>query len=550
MSDLHKILQEEYDKKNEERPLLTPEFLMRMIEEVMTEATHVSSLIERAPSPRSREFSYEAIPAPNVSELGWATMQSNDSGAAAKREELEQYLRVIPGSDLRVKLKSVQRMLTDPQYAMNLVSYGDSRGEKIASALGYLVFFKMLTTVITNFNAASAGFNFEAFLAVLLGGSQIPAAGATTIADIVVGDTPISLKLYKEKTVKAGGSYNDLIADLATGAGMMRYVVATKDLEGKDLDRAGTVGVYSYDLTPDNIVEILYSSASSENSYLIRLPESIVQGKKSLNFKVPKMPSFADIEEKFYDGLKAELGDMDWYDNLVAALDYADNRELFKKRKPGYESFTAGTWYTRKGVPSRGAPLFVLLDNFIQEQNLDVDAVALFNIIYRAQEAAREEYWSAVSKANALGHTYGAYTTAKASRAFYNSLTSKAQKKRALLLTLGSVRSGNQYELRRNDIYNIERLASPYKALAPKQRGVKIGELKIGREQVQDLLEEMISDLNREVFEIFEQMAVLQRDLQGYFAGGLEDPQKASSAIKASLMVGSKTEKVKSDVTK
>lgn len=69
--------------------------------------------------------------------------------------------------------------------------------------------------MITNFNASSAGFNFEAFLAVLLGGSQIPASGATTIADLTTSDgTPISLKLYNEKTVKAGGSYNDLISDL------------------------------------------------------------------------------------------------------------------------------------------------------------------------------------------------------------------------------------------------------------------------------------------------------------------------------------------------
>ena len=86
--------------------------------------------------------------------------------------------------------------------------------------------------------------------------------------------------------------------------------------------------------------------------------------------------------------------------------------------------------------------------------------------------------------------------------------------------------------------------------MAKGQKGVKIGELKIGREQVQHLLEKMVTDLNREVFEIFEQMAILQKDLQGYFAGGLEEPQKANNAIKASLMVGSKTEKVKSDVAK
>ena len=93
-------------------------------------------------------------------------------------------------------------MLSSPEQAQNLVSQGATPGERIASTISYLVFFKTLTTVITNFNASSAGFNFEAFLAVLLGGAQIPASGATTIADLTAADgTPISLKLYAEKIV-------------------------------------------------------------------------------------------------------------------------------------------------------------------------------------------------------------------------------------------------------------------------------------------------------------------------------------------------------------
>ena len=118
------------------------------------------------------------------------------------------------------------------------------------------------------------------------------------------------------------------------------------------------------------------------------------------------------------------------------------------------------------------------------------------------------------------------------------------------MLTLGAVNRGNQFELRRSYIYSIERLASPYPALARGQKSVKIGEINIGREQVQKLLESMISDINREVFDIFQDMATLQRDLQGYFAGGLEKPELAQSAIGASLAVGSKTEKVKSDIEK
>ena len=466
MSDLNKILREEY--KNVKKTVTT-QSLIEMIEEIMNEAQTVTTLLERPSTPTSHQFSYDAIPAPNVSELGWASLESNDEGAAAKREELEQYLRNIPGKagDLRQKLKNVQRILNDPAYAMKLVSYGDTRGERIASALAYLVFFKTLTTVITNFNASSAGFNFEAFLAVLLQGAQIPAAGANTIADLTTADgTPISLKLYKEKTVKAGGSYNDLIGDLAKGAGMMRYVVATKTLEGEDLNRQGEIDVYSYDLTPDNIVEILYSSSDYHNSELIRLPESVVSRNKSLNFKIPKMPSFQDIEEKFYDELKRQIGAEDWHDNLVAALDYANNRQLFKQGKPGYQGFK---YVGRSGRGTNSSPLLALLRDFITQQQIDIDPGDLHLVIHTAQEAASEAYWKAVRAANKIGQGLGSYASARASRDFYNRLPYKSQKKRALLLTLGAINRGNQYELRRSDIYNIERLAQPHRVLAPGQ---------------------------------------------------------------------------------
>ena len=72
----------------------------------------------------------------------------------------------------------------------------------IQEVMSYLVFLKSLTMAITNFNASAAGFNFEAFLSVLMGGSPIPAGqtgDVSTIADFVAqlgGETvSVSLKL-------------------------------------------------------------------------------------------------------------------------------------------------------------------------------------------------------------------------------------------------------------------------------------------------------------------------------------------------------------------
>ena len=526
-----------------------PEQVAKSVDNLLNEVISIiekTGIIERE-QPRTSgrtTFTQEAIPAPSVSELGWASLNSNDDRAAAKREELEQYLEKIPGSNLRVKLKNISRLLTEPSYAKQLAGFGDTQGEKIASTLSYLVFLKTLTTVITNFNASSAGFNFEAFLAVLLGGSQIPAAGATTIADLTTGKgVPISLKLYNEKTVKAGGSYNDLIADLTRSPNFMRYVVATKTLTGKDLNRQGTIKIYQYDLTSKNIVEILYASSDYDNSQLIRLPESVISGQRKLNFKVPKMPSLEDIEEKFYDVLGTQIGNEPWYEDLKNTLNYQDNRILFRGRKPGYENFSVGQG-GRSFRPSRGAPLRVFLANFFNERDVDVDPTKVFIIMYDAQEKAKEAYFKAVQQLSKIGSGLGSYASAQRSRDFFNNL-SDAEQKKALMLTLGAVRRGNQYELRRNDIYGIERLAEPYQVLADGQKDVEIGEIQIGTESIQSVFDVLVDDVNRKVFEIFQELSSLSTNLQTYFADGLEDDSKADSAILSAKNIGSKTKETK-----
>ena len=117
--------------------------------------------------------------------------------------------------------------------------------------------------------------------------------------------------------------------------------------------------------------------------------------------------------------------------------------------------------------------------------------------------------------------------------------------KKALMLTLGAVRRGNQYELRRNDIYGIERLAEPYRVLADGQKDVEIGELEIGSESIQAVFDVLVDDVNRKVFEIFQELSSLSTNLQTYFADGLEDDSRADSAIVSARNIGSKTKETK-----
>ena len=123
----------------------------------------------------------QAIPDISVSELGWTDVRTvgNQEVSGPARNQLLQFTKNIQGADLQDKLTSLAEFYNSPD-SINLE--GATPGQRIASALSYLVFYKTLTKVISNFNAASAGFNFEAFLAVLLEGAQIQ-ANTGTIAD-------------------------------------------------------------------------------------------------------------------------------------------------------------------------------------------------------------------------------------------------------------------------------------------------------------------------------------------------------------------------------
>ena len=95
---------------------------------------------------------------------------------------------------------------------------GAEARENISRVMGYLTFYKTLTRILQNFNASAAGFTFESFIAVLLGGEQVP-TGNQTIADLTAGnDIPISLKLLTDQAPNVKGSMRDLINDMV-GAG-------------------------------------------------------------------------------------------------------------------------------------------------------------------------------------------------------------------------------------------------------------------------------------------------------------------------------------------
>ena len=284
MSQLKDILREEYIKQINNLDLRT---LLEMIEDVMsTPPTIVEDQVPAADNMSDQEtldMVLKMIPNIEVSEIGWSDVTTTDEGKAVsgpQRALLENYLNNIAGSTFQERIDNVSQFYAD---GAGIIAQGadQSRTGRLTQAISYLVFYKTLTKVITNFNASSAGFSFESFLSALVKGQQIQ-TGNKTIADYTDNlsgeEIPVSLKLYREGGLEVGGSYTDLVNDLVEPKFQfpgMRYVVCTKDLTGKDLEQEGEIKFWQFDFTLDNVMWILANS-KEKSAECIRLPQEVV----------------------------------------------------------------------------------------------------------------------------------------------------------------------------------------------------------------------------------------------------------------------------------
>ena len=250
MKELDQLVENFFQPKQES---ITLETLLEMVEEQICEMRKVTlevkdnEIVSLKEEEGQNTLTVAALPDIPVSELGWSSLQTTEEGReipSAQRQQLMSFLQNIEGKDLQAKLKSISDFYKLDESTLSKISTGSS-SNAISKALSYLTFYKTLTTIIANFNSAAAGFSFESFLAVLLGGQQI-ATGNATIADFTTADgTPVSLKLYKEGQLEVGGSYTDLANDLVD-RGSMQYVCVTKALTGSDMNVSGTLTFYRF----------------------------------------------------------------------------------------------------------------------------------------------------------------------------------------------------------------------------------------------------------------------------------------------------------------
>ena len=551
--------------------------------------------------PRVR-FDWSMIPDIPVSEIGWSDVSTTEEGEDIPSEQralLQQYLKNIgsPGASFEEQIASLQEFY-GPKGPEMVTASATSNAEAIAKLISYLVFYKTLTKVVTNFNAASAGFSFESFLAVLLNGQQVK-ANTGTIADFTTGDgIPVSLKLYTNLHV--GGSWRDLVGDIIEPkfkhpkGPAMRYISGIKKLSGENLEQKGEIEIYQFDITLDNIVDIMLNSMHPE---IVSMPESMVDGGEGIAHLIPsadRIPPNEDLEEAILKKVRSRLGDIEVssvmqeidpnfsLDNFVNGPDgvfdvmqYAKegHKELFAKNWDGLAGTRMGTLGALPGALSGKDSVvkFILDKVFLPKYGKNSAWESLRTATARARAASFIKGVAMLIKANhdAMVDSFNASEVRNAR---------EAAKGSAGWMTITDPRAKKGKEdILDQRAASREKISTYYKGLSPEgkiealknTRGMVLGsvggktqwdlnyaqatnedypvnaeflgELQIGGAYVEDMLKQVSGMLNQEIFAVFTSLKTLSESLNGFFAGGLSDDKQAVTAITSAQEIQKKT---------
>jgi hypothetical protein len=564
MSELSEILRKEYQIKEKKKPV-DFSMLMEMVEQLYDAIE--PEVIEEIKAPAVRTYHIAEIPLIPISELGWANADDSTTAddpeiRASQRRGLEQYLSSIPGTGFADKLNAVSKILTE---GINTIPKDNPRAF-IQQAMAFLVFYKTLTMAITNFNAAAAGFNFEAFLAALMNGRQIPATGAKTIADITAevdgARIPVSLKLYKDGGLEVGGSFFDLCNDLIDpkpdwsawvesdpefDGGAMRYIAATKELEGEGVEQEGEIKFYQFDVTRKNLFDLLARTAKgkscieSNRAFMNALTRYMKTGEET-----EVLQWAANVPVKSDTSNSAELSSAwsDYIDNTAITwpeeLDETQistiKQALVKIYKEKIEAIQNGNTLAAAGTQrvqiaqainpeanvsgkgSQSDPANVLARFIIT--NIVTSLFKDFKAEFIKKRDARAQFFNKVEE----------WVTGNEAAAWYSTL--------------------NTPELKATAIRNTRGYLGHYHWVIPRGQVIELGggnpfaTLEIGGHVVMRVLESARGELMDMVFNIFNQMAVMSEKLNAFFAHGLEDPEEAKAGAQAGETAAAQARKI------
>ena len=581
MSELREILREEYIKQIKQLDL---KMLLGMVEEVL--ASPLQIIDEEVAIPKGMEIDVDdedkavemvlrMIPNIEVSEIGWSDLRTPKKGGTEiegpQRKLLAGYLSNIgkKGDDFSTKIKLVSDFY---EKGSEMIQEGASdRTGQIVQAISYLVFYKTLTKVITNFGASSAGFSFESFLGALTNGKQVP-TNSGTIADYIDRSTkaiiPVSLKLYREGGLEVGGSYKDLVRDLtmtwetpqpweSSFPNKMRYVVCTKTLEGSDLSQEGEIHFYQFDFTLENVVDIIAQSKEASQKCIMLSRDIVSQAKAitigrpitSIKLDLPDagtLPSPEELEKVFVAALRKIIKereiplDDEQFEALLQELDWANKDELFKPADPA--RFGGVAQGVVRGISETDAAKRKEIVNALFNKVMPwgnkaspgrqslISAIGLANKIITSQHSATKKADERTKEIARMVQDGEFYTPEESARVYNLELKSAAQKKVALLNSWGWLATGH-FSLNQTHALNS---GDPTNTL-------DLGAIRIGRKEIEKIVNNIGKLLNEQVGEIFQSLKILSDSLNIYFAGGLEGDQYAEAAIKNANNISTKS---------
>ena len=520
-------------------------------------------------------LSYDAIPEIPISELGWSQLNTREgkSVPSEQRQQLINFLKRIPPTDGDIvqKINELNKFFeADEQYmyerGFDMMGQGNVSANAVSNVLAYLTFYNTLTTIITHFIASSAGFSFESFISALVNGEQIDAKGQErTIADMKDGKgTYISLKLYREGQLKVGGSFSDLAHDLKL-RGEMQYLNVTKDLtkSTNPLEQEGILRFYRFNFNLDNVFNIV-SKSSGQHKDCVLLPKTFLDSKgasiEGIPTKATMMPSPEQLETEYEENvlkrfkqnkeqIEKELGPVDeeLIKLMIRNFNYSNSQALnspYKHGKARLKPARVIDLIRSQFANREGLAVSLRTGGEVKKTKLFQDLVAANDedILkkYKPDDLAKLRRGAMTEL-----YYYGDMSDEerrKISVDFYNDASPEIKKK-CLEVSKGNV-DNLQFELNQNMVKNIDQLAAPKPGnLFPEgqTKSGPIAELKIGRNNIQKMLNNIRGELNEIVFGIFKSLKSLTQQLQAYFSGGLVNNNLAQGAEDAAQEIQDQT---------
>jgi len=484
MSDLQKILKEEYEKKL----AITPNLLMEMIEEALDrpddEATPRPAQLNEAES-----FSVH-IPIPRLTPSeAWGDPNSQS------RKDIERiFASITREPSIQARIAHVNSFV-DPALAKR-----KGQGKRFNTILNMMMIIEALQACLNDYSESAAGFVFEGFMAAVTGGKQISGrvGGTLPIEDFVTGDEePVSLKLLSPDT-PIHGSFTNLVDFLfirgGSGVPQIKYLIGRKNSDGDDVSQ---LAIWDFIISRDNFMAVMMES--NNQARLGKMAQALTQHIQAWQdspewrlqmFEILKQtPGYTEGKGMFYKNLD-DAGTFD--DQAGAPRDPSVKQKQYSRAQIQAYQVRAGNDAERDAAAGRESDFEKWLASYAQLQDAEQKAL---NIWKKAYETA---YAEAAAVAQQVAESYFG--------SFHEREKRLMAEERVLMES--SREGGSQWSISRTEMTNMRKLATVQ----------FYGELNLSNENIKACADIYIEKLKGDMMELLKTTKDFTENIGKYFS--------------------------------